>query len=281
MTLGTASYPTFHVPQLKSYIPDISLLSFGISFVMVNTAKPLPRAAAGLAVSAAVAALHVYGQAYRHFTVVVFAVLLPTLIHVYVFTNTFILFGTLKRGALAGYLTYLAHVVSFPAALWLPVRKDYVANPAVMEPYRPFAMLNMILAPLMGTGSLKGLNWGTLFTHPASIAITRFIAFAYCYHYLNWFSKTSFIGWHKSTAPRLALIIGLWVASVGVYAYNYTLGLNWLFLLSMGHVYLELPLNHISAMGISKSLYSKVTGTGGGGGGPPGGAKGPPKMKAN
>ena len=95
-----------------------------------------------------------------------------------------------------------------------------------------------------------------LLAHPKAIPVVRFLAFAYTYHYLNWFSKTSIIGWHQISARRTAAILSIWVGSLGLYAYDYVLGLGWLFLLSFGHVVLEFPLNFRSVHGIFGELRS-------------------------
>jgi hypothetical protein len=90
------------------------------------------------------------------------------------------------------------------------------------------------------------------------ILIMRFIAFAYTYHYLNWFSKTEIIRWHKVPKGRFIAVIVLWIASLAVYAYNYALGLQWLFFLSFSHVLLEFPLNFTSFVGIFKETGSII-----------------------
>ncbi|MCU1350437.1 MAG: hypothetical protein JWO56_3467, partial [Acidobacteria bacterium] len=80
--------------------------------------------------------------------------------------------------------------------------------------------------------------------------------FAYTYHYLNWFSKTSIIKWHE-VSRRRALAIGLlWAAAVGVYAYDYSIGIGVLYLLSMLHVLLEFPLDHQTLAGVGRALIS-------------------------
>lgn len=84
------------------------------------------------------------------------------------------------------------------------------------------------------------------------IMLMRFIAFAYLYHYLNWFSKTEIIRWHQVPKLRFAAVILLWVVSSVFYAYDYSLGLSLLFFLSFSHVLLEFPLNIISIVGIGK-----------------------------
>jgi len=86
----------------------------------------------------------------------------------------------------------------------------------------------------------------------------RFIAFAYTYHYLNWFSKTRVIQWHKVPKMRFALVVLIWLISVGLYMYEYIVGLQWLLFLSFMHVLLELPLNFVSIIGIGNHIKGKV-----------------------
>ncbi len=88
------------------------------------------------------------------------------------------------------------------------------------------------------------------------IMLMRFIAFAYLYHYLNWFSKTEIIRWHQVPKLRFAAVILLWVVASVFYAYDYSLGLSLLFFLSFSHVLLEFPLNIISIVGIGKESVS-------------------------
>jgi hypothetical protein len=88
------------------------------------------------------------------------------------------------------------------------------------------------------------------------IMLMRFIAFAYLYHYLNWFSKTEIIRWHQVPKLRFAAVILLWVVASVFYAYDYSLGLSLLFFLSFSHVLLEFPLNIISIVGIGKESMS-------------------------
>jgi hypothetical protein len=88
------------------------------------------------------------------------------------------------------------------------------------------------------------------------IMLMRFIAFAYLYHYLNWFSKTEVIRWHQVPKLRFAAVILLWIVASVFYAYDYSLGLSLLFFLSFSHVLLEFPLNIISIVGIGKESMS-------------------------
>ncbi len=104
----------------------------------------------------------------------------------------------------------------------------------------------------------KDYYWNSIFFSTVGIMLMRFIAFAYLYHYLNWFSKTEVIRWHKVPKLRFVLVIGLWLTACGLYAYDYALGLSFLFFLSFSHVLLEFPLNIVSIVGIGKESLSIV-----------------------
>jgi len=105
----------------------------------------------------------------------------------------------------------------------------------------------------------KDSYWNVVFFSNVGIMLMRFIAFAYLYHYLNWFSKTEVIRWHKVPKIRFAAVIVLWIGASAFYFYDYSLGLSMLFFLSFTHVLLEFPLNIISIVGIGKESYSIAT----------------------
>ncbi len=98
-----------------------------------------------------------------------------------------------------------------------------------------------------------------IYNSTVGIMLMRFIAFAYMYHYLNWFSKTEVIRWHKVPKIRFAAVIVLWLGASLFYTYDYSLGLSMLFFLSFTHVLLEFPLNIVSIVGIGKESYSIAT----------------------
>ena len=116
--------------------------------------------------------------------------------------------------------------------------------------YRFFEELNKLFAWLLG----NSLSGEAIYQSPVGVAIMRFIAFAYSYHYLNWFSKTSIIKWHEASWQRLGTIAALWMTAVGLYYYRYDIGFIALYTLSFLHVYLEFPLNHQTFMGIGREL---------------------------
>lgn len=204
-------------------------------------------------------------------------VLLPTLIHVYLFTGLFMLYGALKSKSRLGIISVVV-LAACPLLLWF-------AFPDAV----PFAVTDYGKHAYFGQGGFSGLNmdilsrffdvnpdmstihseaeynayWtNAIFHSKTGILLMRFIAFAYTYHYLNWFSKTRVIQWHNVPKLRFAAVIVLWLASVAVYIYDYAVGLQWLFFLSFAHVLLEFPLNATSVAGIGNYFRQRFFGGG-------------------
>jgi hypothetical protein len=261
-------------------------------------------------------------------TVFALTSLVPTLIHVYVFTGLFMLYGALKSRSKTGLLSIVAFIL-FPIILvfMAPVntknnflsdygKKAYYAdgegffytNVSILDHFKlskdPLLTNKQYLDSIVNkksadnqipvaerariSDSLKNkLNenfivpnpeseyymkpipvkyaipingkdyyWNTVFFSTIGIMLMRFIAFAYLYHYLNWFSKTEVIRWHKVPKIRFAAVIILWLLACGAYAYDYSIGLNFLFFLSFTHVLLEFPLNIVSIIGIGTESFS-------------------------
>jgi hypothetical protein len=255
-------------------------------------------------------------------TVFALTSLVPTLIHVYVFTGLFMLYGALKSRSKTGLLSVVSFIL-FPIILvfYAPIdtksnflsdygKKAYYAdgegffytNVSILDHFKltdePLLTNKQYLDSVVNkkgadnqipvaerariTDSLKNklsenfivpnpdseyymkpipvkyaipINgkdyyWNTVFFSTIGIMLMRFIAFAYLYHYLNWFSKTEVIRWHKVPKIRFAAVIILWLLACGAYAYDYSIGLNFLFFLSFTHVLLEFPLNIVSIVGI-------------------------------
>jgi hypothetical protein len=181
-------------------------------------------------------------------------VFLPTLIHVFVFTGLFILYGALKNKSVTGVLSlavFAACAVSF--FVFHPQLHFYkvttYAERAIQE--SGFIQLNKSIIELFKLGKFTR---ETVFESNAGLGIMRFIAFAYTYHYLNWFSKTEVIRWHEVPRQQLVFVVVLWLLSVVLYAYDYYTGLVALYFLSMLHVLLEFPLNYRSFIGIGEEV---------------------------
>ena len=257
--------------------------------------------------------------------------LVPTLIHVYVFTGLFMLFGALKSRSKTGLLSVAAFlIIPIYLVYGLPVtpKKNYISdygkeayyadgdgffytNVSILDHFRlmnepnltnkqyldsiinkdsktnqtPIAerqritdslsdklnqafivpnpeseyYMRPIPAKLAIPIESKDYYWNYVFFSGFGIMLMRFIAFAYMYHYLNWFSKTEVIRWHKVPKIRFVAVLLLWLTACALYAYNYSLGLSFLFFLSFTHVLLEFPLNMVSIVGIGKETYQIAT----------------------
>ena len=187
-----------------------------------------------------------------------FAIWLPTIIHVFLFTGAFILFGALKSRSKSGILSLGVFIAcAFTFFIFMPANFGISVTDYGKQSYSLFRVLNITLYKLFGFGDLQ-INDAALYFGPKAIAVMRFIAFAYTYHYLNWFSKTTVIKWNEISKKRMTVIIVLWIVSVALYLFSYKVGFYALFLLSMLHVFLEFPLNHHTFIGIGKEIKSMV-----------------------
>lgn len=181
------------------------------------------------------------------------AVFLPTIIHVFIFTWAFMLYGVLKERSWAGLISILVLIAcSIIIIVVQPGNLFYTVSDYSQKSYTQFGELNYRLINFFNMDQLTNIK--QIFTTNAGFVIMRFIAFAYTYHYLNWFSKTSVIKWHMVPKNVLIATIGAWLLSISLYIYDYNLGLQVLFFLSFLHVFLEFPLNIVSFTGIGKEL---------------------------
>lgn len=185
------------------------------------------------------------------------ALLLPSLIHVFVFTGIFLVNGAFKSDHKSGTTAALVFGLCGLGLLLLnPGALGYQTSTPLFSAWlaSEFYPINNTMLSWLGH---TGLNFNDLFRSDAGLQVQRFIAFAYLYHYLNWFSKTGIIGWHKVAKPLLYGAIGLWLGTILLWIWNYQYGFIALFLLSMMHVFLEFPLNHKSMLQLGKQLTGK------------------------
>lgn len=191
--------------------------------------------------------------------ILILSVLLPTIVHVFLFTGIFVLVGALKSKSTSGFLSlavFILCALSF-SVIHVP-SSEALSTVEKGNLSRFFLVLNKYLASILGIPS-DGSN-ESYFVTPALLAIQRFIAFAYTYHYLNWFSKTTVIKWHEVSKSSLFLIGFLWLLAIGCYLFDYSLGFIVLYLLSILHVFLEFPLNVTSFRNVGqgfKTIFSK------------------------
>jgi len=195
---------------------------------------------------------------YVSFYVIVAGIFLPTIIHVYLFTLLFMIQGALhaksKRALVGIILLILAPVIIFSTHI---NPSEYLVTEYAKSSYLTSKMsrLNSYIAQMIDPSANDQFH---LFSE-IGIKVQIFVAFCYTYHYLNWFSKTTVIGWGKVlSAKKFALTIIIWCGSILLYWYDNKTGFVALFFLSIVHVVLEFPLNIRSVRGVvSKINFSK------------------------
>jgi len=255
----------------KIYVPLLTFFIFAASFGMVFFKELKPKII--FAIICGLGGLALYYFSYKEFRIL-FSSLLPTIIHVFIFTGFFILLGALKSKSAVGITSVVVFTLCACAALFVRVGiNNNVVSQYIYSSHHTFIRLNKILIGFfnllhsndirtdMNVPSYISQQEVPVYLSQTGISIMRFIAFAYTYHYLNWFSKTSVIQWHNTKKLNLFIILAIWIASVALYIYNYKTGLSWLYILSFGHVLLEFPLNHISILEIKKQLTLKFSGS--------------------
>lgn len=243
-------YWNYHPPKNYGLTADIILLSVFVSIAFVFIKDWLYRLAV---IVLSLLTIHFLNDAPQYFIWV--AIFLPTIIHVFIFTWAFMLYGTLKERSWQGALSILV-LIACSVILFMvqPQHLNYVVSEYSKNSYTQFSELNFHLINFFNMDHLTEVK--QIFSANAGFVIMRFIAFAYTYHYLNWFSKTSVIKWHLVPKNTLIATIALWLTSIALYLYDYNLGLEVLFFLSFLHVFLEFPLNVVSFTGIGKEMAS-------------------------
>ena len=173
------------------------------------------------------------------------ALLLPTVIHIYIFTGSFILLGAIKSGSKWGFLSF-AIFVACGLAFFLVAPSDNIINvDFVNSNLSGFDGLADYLAQLLSFGGAVNAN-----------SMLGFLSFAYTYHYLNWFSKTEVIKWHLIPPKRWVVISAIYTLSISIYLLDYKAGFVALLFLSLLHVVLEFPLNAITMKTLFAMLFS-------------------------
>lgn len=241
---------------LLKYERSFIFMAFYTAVMMTFIKKPKTRyilMAVGL-----VAAYFLNGI--RAYTMVI-GVMLPTVIHVYVFTGAFILYGAMKSKSSSGYISLMVFLaILFLIVFQRPKAADYDLSGYWLEAMRSskFVELNGAIATYLGWSKPGNYitSQGTLSV--VALKMQIFIAFAYTYHYLNWFSKTKVINWHQVSKKKLITAGVIWIASVALYIYDYKVGLAALFFLSVLHVFLEFPLNHLTFVGIYNEIKNRI-----------------------
>jgi hypothetical protein len=240
------------INESNKWVPSIIFTAFAGSALMI-VARETWKRVAGFAVIVLIGYLfHT-----EKIVFVIFSIFLPTLAHVFLFTGAFILVGALKSKSKSGLLSLAVFVLCGVSLFML--------FPNTITPPGETAMRNYNMAFVTFNQQIfdiflhRNADQAMIYESSAGIMITRFIAFAYTYHYLNWFSKTSVIKWHL--VPRGSLIITLiiWGLSVTLYFSNYRTGIMALYFLSFVHVIFEFPLNFRSFNDIGTELRRRMS----------------------
>jgi hypothetical protein len=162
-------------------------------------------------------------------------ILLPTLVHVSVFTLIFMGLGAYRSRSKGQTLLIAIYVLAIALLLLAPPTAD-VRIPSFAEAaHEYFGGVATAIGELFGMPGLKLDN-----------QVIGLLAFMYTYHYLNWFIKVDVIRWADIPKPRLVLMIAGSVGMTTLYFYSYAWGFILLLALSLAHVFLELPLNALS-----------------------------------
>jgi hypothetical protein len=170
-------------------------------------------------------------------------VLVPSVIHVSVFTLVFMTLGAYKSRSVAQSLLVAVYLVAVAIILVLPPSQATVVPQLAKLGKDYFGDIAPALGSLFGIPDLKFDG-----------RITGLLSFVYTYHYLNWFIKADVIRWNDISRARLAVVATFSIAATGLYFYNYVYGFMVLLLLSLIHVMLEFPLNAISLHQLGSSI---------------------------
>jgi hypothetical protein len=165
----------------------------------------------------------------------VIGILIPTLIHVSLFTLVFMTLGAFRSASRVQALLIVVYLAAIAVILLAPPTASIRIASFAQAAKDYFGNVGPALSRLFGIPGLK-----------LDTRLTSLLAFVYTYHYLNWFIKADIIKWAAIPRARLAAIAALSAASTGLYFYNYEIGLSVLLLISLMHVLLEFPLNAVS-----------------------------------
>ena len=158
-------------------------------------------------------------------------VLLPTLIHVSLFTLVFMVLGAARSRSPAQFALVAAYLAAIALIMAIPPSSATAIPVLATLAHDSFGNVPQAL----GMPDLK-----------LDARLTGLLSFVYTYHYLNWFIKAEVIRWADAPKSRLALVAALSIAATAFYFYDYVLGFALLLSLSLTHVLLEFPLNSVS-----------------------------------
>jgi hypothetical protein len=220
------------------------LVVFAFVVCAILAASPA-RGRGTVLIALAIATIALLGQAGAPFAVA--GVLLPTLVHVSLFTLVFMTLGAHKARSAAQFAIVAVYLIAIAAIVAVPPSSATVIPRLAGIGKEYFGDIAPALGSVFGIAHLQ-----------FDARITGLLSFIYTYHYLNWFIKADVIRWADIPRPRLAAIAALSLAATGLYFYNYAYGFMVLLLLSLLHVLLEFPLNSISIRQLASALRNDL-----------------------
>jgi hypothetical protein len=177
----------------------------------------------------------------------VLGILLPTLIHVSLFTLVFMILGAYRSGSRAQALLIVVYLAAIGLILAVPPSASTQIPTFAKAGQEYFGNVAPALGRLFG---IAGLRLDT--------RLTSLLAFVYTYHYLNWFIKADVIRWADIPRIRLALVVAASAASTALYFYDYAFGFTVLLALSLVHIVLEFPLNGLALRQLGAAIGQVV-----------------------
>jgi len=178
----------------------------------------------------------------------VLGVLLPTLVHVSLFTMVFMALGAYRSGAKVQWVLLALYVAAIALILIVPPSAATIVPSFEKAAQGYFGNVAPALGRLFG---IPGLRLDARFT--------GLLAFVYTYHYLNWFLKAEVIRWNAMSRGRLALVVAASAASTALYFYDYALGFTVLLALSLAHIVLEFPLDGLALRQFGAAVGASLT----------------------
>jgi hypothetical protein len=175
------------------------------------------------------------------------AVGVPTLVHVFFFTWIFMTNGAIRsRDAGPRRWVNPGLMLAITAALVVaPMHYGALGGRWLrMEAVSFGPLVQVVAARLHHTVTIHaGTMDGNIAADPLVAGVLRVFAFAYLFHYLNWFGKKDLLGWHRISGRTWAVIGVLYAASLSLYGWNFKVGFMVANFLSLLHVLMEFPLD--------------------------------------
>jgi hypothetical protein len=179
--------------------------------------------------------------------IAVLGILLPTLVHVSLFTLAFMTLGALRSGEKAQWLLVATYLTAIALILLAPPTAETLVPSFAKAGQDYFANVGPALSRLFGIPDLR-----------LDTRLTSLLAFVYTYHYLNWFIKAEVIRWTAMSRRRLALVMGASGVSTALYFYDYAFGFTLLLAFSLAHIVLEFPLNTLALRQLGTAIGTRA-----------------------